>query len=78
MLEGVEMKKEGLVDLLHAEWQRSCALLMMQNSIEEGDYECAVGCQVEYLYWHDEFNRLYRLHSKEYWGIRMAALGIEW
>jgi hypothetical protein len=72
------MKKEGLVDLLHAEWQRSCALLMMQNSIEEGDYECAVGCQVEYLYWHDECERLFSKHRVAYWKLRCAVRGIKW
>ncbi len=72
------MKKEGLVDLLHAEWQRSCALLMMQNSIEEGDYECAVGCQVEYLYWHTEFIELLEKNHEEYLALRVAVVGVEW
>ena len=74
------MKKEssGLVKLLHAEWHRASALLTMQTAIEEGDYWWAMERQFEYLYWQDKFNRLYRLHSKEYWGIRMAVLGVEW
>ena len=73
------MKKESrLVDVLNADWNRAQVLLMMQMHIEDRDYEWAMCYQFQYLYWHDEFNRLYRLHSKEYWGIRMAALGIEW
>ena len=69
------MKKEGLVDLLYAEWQRSCALLMMQNSIEAGEFDEAMGHQFEYLYWTDEVERLFLKHSAEYWSLRMVAGG---
>jgi len=72
------MKKEsGMVQLLDAEWHRSCALLMVQVSIEAGEFDEAMGCQFEYLYWHDEFIELLDEHHNEWWQLKLAALGLD-
>lgn len=73
------MKKESaLVKLLDAEWHRSCALVMMQLRIEDEDYEWAMNYQIEYLYWRDEFDELYKRNCDGYWALRFAVLGVEW
>jgi S-formylglutathione hydrolase FrmB len=75
MLEGVEMKESRLLNLLNAEWQRALKLACMQMEIEDGDFDSAMGYQFEYLYWHDELDRLFPKHSAEYWSLRMVAGG---
>ena len=73
------MKKESaLVKLLDAEWHRACALLMTQVSVEAGEFDEAMGCQLEYLYWRDEFDELYKENCDGYWALRFAVLGVEW
>ncbi len=70
------MKKEsGMVQLLDAEWHRACALLMVQVSIEAGEFDEAMGCQFEYLYWHDEFLVLLDKHWNKYWALKSVVLG---
>ena len=71
--EGVMSKESGLVGLLDAELCRGTALLRMQISIEEGVFDAAMMRQFEYLYWHDECERLFSKHSAEYWSLRMVA-----
>ena len=66
-------KKTTLVDLLDAWWQRQGALLMMQVDIDAGDFDYAMETQFEYLYWSDEWARLYNEHEKEYWQLKEAA-----
>ncbi len=63
------MKKDDLIALLDAEWQKACALLNMQLDIDGGDFEYAMESQFEYLYWHDEWSRLYVPNQKEYWEL---------
>ena len=73
------MKKESeLVDLLNAEWQRALRLACMQVSIEAGEFDEAMNYQIEYLYWRDEFDELYKENCDGYWALRFAVLGVEW
>jgi hypothetical protein len=65
-------EKETLKDLLQANMQRSIWLFAMQVDIEAGDFERAMVTQFEYLYWADEFYRLYDLHDKAYWDLKCA------
>lgn len=70
------MKKEsGLVELLDALWHRACALLMMQVSIEAGEFAEAMGCQVEYLYWTDEISRMFPEHGDHLVALVTVAMG---
>jgi len=63
------MTKNDLVTLLDAEWQKSCALLMMQVHIEDWQFEFAMESQFEYLYWNDVWCSLYDKNQKEYWKL---------
>jgi hypothetical protein len=68
-------RKETLVDLLDALWNRSSALLSMQIDIEDGDFECAMDSHFGYLYWNDEVFRLLRLFCNELDELMNAVLG---
>ena len=70
------MKKESLVNLLDAEWQKAHALLTMQLDIENGDFERAMRCQFEYLYWHDEAIRLMKGFRDERWDLVLRVHGV--
>jgi hypothetical protein len=63
------MNKDDLIALLDADWQKACALLMMQIHIEDWQFEFAIEAQFEYLFWHDEWCRLYEPNQKEYWQL---------
>lgn len=67
------MKKETLVDLLDAESNKASALLLMKLDIENGDFVYAMHSQLEYLYWCDEWARLYKKFTAEYWNLKYAA-----
>ena len=71
-------KESGMVQLLDAEWQRALKLMWMQLAIERGDYEWAMRCQFEFLYWHDECERLFSERSVAYWKLKCAVRGIKW
>ena len=51
---------------------------MMQVSIEAGEFDEAMNYQIEYLYWRDEFDELYKENCDGYWALRFAVLGVEW
>ena len=59
-----------LLDLLHAEVHRTNWLYHMQYSVHAGQYHRAMFAHFEYLFWSDEFFRLYRKHSQEYLSLR--------
>jgi hypothetical protein len=63
-----------MIDLLDALWNRSGALLAMQLDIENGDFEDAMQAQFDYLYWSDEFIRLFPEHGVAYTDL----VGIVW
>lgn len=65
--------KKTLIDLLDAEWNKAGALLMMQIHIEDWQFEFAMESQFEYLYWHDEWCRLYIDNEKAYWERRSST-----
>jgi len=67
------MKKDCLVTFLDAEWQKSCALLMMQVHIEDWQFEFAMEAQLEYLYWNDIAGDLYFKNDNEYWLLRSST-----
>jgi len=56
-------RKETLVNLLDAVFQRNAALLMMQVDIESGEFTHAMSGQFEYLYWNDKVIRLSGRHG---------------
>ena len=66
-------KKETLEHLLVAEMCRNTALWLVQVSIDKGVYVEAMHHQLQYLYWTDEWMRLYTEHEKEYWDLRRAT-----
>jgi hypothetical protein len=66
------VKNDTLIDLLDAECQRAYALLSMQAYVENEQFEAAMNAQFNYLYWCDEWNRLYPMHIKEYWALRYS------
>ena len=65
--------KQTLIDFLDAEWQRSCALLMMQVHIEDWQFEFAMDAQLEYLYWNDIARNLYEKNDDAYWELRCST-----
>lgn len=69
-------RKETLVDLLDALFQRSAALLMMQVDIESGEFTYAMSGQFEYLYWMDETIRLFNKFRAEHLVLINALEGI--
>ncbi len=68
-------KNESLTTLLDIEWQRSCALLMMQIHIEDWQFEYAIEAQLEFLYLTDKWSHLYKKHSQQYWKFKALARG---
>jgi glutathionyl-hydroquinone reductase len=64
------MKKDDLIALLDAEWQKSCALLMMQVHIEDWQFEYAMDAQLDYLYWCEIAADLYMKNDDDYWSLR--------
>ena len=62
--------KQTLADFLDAEWQKACALLMMQVHIEDWQFEYAMDAQLEYLYWCDVCNSIYFVNEDQYWNLR--------
>ncbi len=70
------MKRGLLEEMLSAEvvratWQRN--LLM---DIRRGAYTEAMHSQLQYLYWNDEYLRLYHKVAEDYWDFRLAARGM--
>ena len=68
-------KKETLIDLLHAEVQRSVWLYAIQLDVEHSDFEGAMCAQFEYLYWHDECTRLWQKFADDRWRVTLRACG---
>lgn len=66
-------KKETLIDLLDAESNKTTALWSMQREIEYANYGEAMHYQFMYLYWCDEWARLYKKFTAEYWNLKYAA-----
>ena len=65
------MKQDNsFIGLLDAMSNKASALLLMQIDVENGDFDYAMENHFEYLYWHDEFQRLYRQHEANYWELR--------
>ena len=60
------MEESGLVQLLEAEYHRAYALSMVKRLIEADDADYAMHYQFSYLYWCDEWLRLYKDHGREY------------
>ena len=69
-------KKDTLVDLLDADWNRAAALLTMQQDIEAGDFMLAMESQLHFLYWDDEVNRLLHEFNQPYWDLHFRARGL--
>jgi hypothetical protein len=58
-------EKETLLDLLYALYNRSKTLVMMQECINEGNFDYAIWAQLEYLYQSDEVLRLFPKHARQ-------------
>lgn len=69
------MKKETVVDLMHALVQRSIWLMTMQMDINNYCPEEAMEAQLEYLYWTDEISRMFPKHGDDLVALVASAMG---
>lgn len=59
-------QKKAYRHLLVADMHRAICLGSMQLEIEQGNFDAAMRCQLSYLYWYDEFDRLYKKYKDKH------------
>lgn len=70
-------QKEAFHHVLAANMHRAICLAAVQLEIEQGNFDEAMGYQLKYLYWHDEFNRLYQEYKDKHLQLVLAIHGIQ-